>query len=90
MRDLVKQPSHRVIFDLLAKANGGFVSKEQIITRLYGHSPDGGPEVANNIVNQFLYRMRKQLAELGWYLETARDPLCRTSRYRLVPLEAGA
>lgn len=86
VREMITQPSRRVIFDLLAEVPGKAVHRDVIYRRLYGHRHDGGPISGETSIHVFMSILRRQLAPYGWYISSSRGGRGRASEYRLIPI----
>ena len=57
-------PTELKIIKALPRA--GVIATEDLIDRVYGDDPDGGPEWANHAIYNNLSRIRKKLRPLGY------------------------
>lgn len=73
----------RRIVDIIASAPDG-IHRDQIIWRVYGHDPNGGP-LSLNIVAVIVHHANKQLRSQGYKIEAPRG---RGALYRLVRINA--
>lgn len=69
----------RVIFAILLRAGGQFVTAERIADALYCDDPDGGPLDAAGNVHTYVWHMRRRIAGTGWRISSS-----RFDGYRLV------
>lgn len=60
----------RLIVECLAKRAGRVVIDDALIDHLYGLRADGGPEDARAVIRVVLCKLRHQLPQLGWRIET--------------------
>lgn len=79
------RPRQRILVNELAKAYPHAVKTRDLVDALYGHDPDGGPEIANHAVSSMIGHVRIHLRKVGWTIPPAkRGP--GASGYRLEPI----
>lgn len=62
-------PTETRVLAMLAEAHPKPVPRGRIIDALYGGRIDGGPNNADNLLSNIVWRIRIALAELGWPVE---------------------
>lgn len=66
LRHLSLPPRERQVLDVLINAYPRPLSTRQIVDRVYGDDPSGGPETAENAVRVYMWRLRQKLETFGW------------------------
>lgn len=89
VRDAISHGHQRTIFDELAKKQGVPVHKEKLLSVMYG-SVGGGPDTSDQVAATMISALKKKLERYGWTIHSAGGGRGNVSRYRLIPLEAGA
>lgn len=83
----IHMPGHqRVIITALARAYPREVTGDALVTALYDHRTDGGPENARQNLAVYLCRIRKVLPRYGWTIPRITSGRGNTGRYRLEPV----
>lgn len=80
-------PMQRRMYDMVQKAGTVGLSSEAIITRLYAHDPDGGPE-SRNIVHVVARQMNKRLEKFG--IEMRGTPGREAGTYKIQPIKGAS
>ncbi|OAP40377.1 hypothetical protein AU381_00165 [Sinorhizobium glycinis] len=86
----VPRGQQKAILELFAKRIGRTVAKAALISSLFDARPDGGPDLADNLINVQVSRLRKVVERHGWSIVTTGGGRGSETFYRLIPTEAGA
>jgi hypothetical protein len=82
--------SQKIIFNRLAKTVGRDVTAEALVSLLYDHRSDGGPDRPHQTVSAFVVYLNKRIRKHGWVIISRGRGRYNSAKYRLIPLEAGA
>jgi hypothetical protein len=86
----VPRGQQKAILELLAKRIGRTVAKTSLLSVLFESRADGGPELADNVINAQMSYLRKSIAPFGWSVVTSGGGRGSETSYRLIPTEVGA
>lgn len=74
----------RLIVGLLIKAYPRPVDAGKIVTAMYASEPDGGAEMASQVVRVQISRARSKMSPFGWTISNAKTGRGNYGEYRLV------
>ena len=86
----VPRGQQKAILELLSKRVGRTVAKSSVISVLFESRADGGPDLADNVINVQMSHLRKSIGPFGWSIVTTGGGRGSETSYRLIPTEAGA
>lgn len=89
VRDYVTAPAQRLIFDMLSKSPGEPVMRDRIVSRMYSHRRDGGPDQSDNTLRSMVCQLRRKIEPFGWTITTSKGGSGYLAQWRLIPTEAG-
>lgn len=85
----VPRGQQKAILGLLSQRIGRTVAKSSMMSALFDARPDGGPELADNVINAQMCRLRKLVEPHGWSIITTGGGRGSETFYRLLPTEVG-
>lgn len=77
----------RVVVDALAEAYPRPVEIGKLVDAVYGHDPNGGPDIAGKAITSIVEHLRQKLSTYGWTIPKTTKGIGQKGRYRLEPIE---
>ncbi len=77
----------RIVVDALSAAYPRPVAIGTLIDAVYGHDPNGGPDIAGKAITSIIEHLRQKLPLYGWEIPITTKGIGNKGRYRLAPIE---
>lgn len=85
----VPRGQQKAILGLLSQRIGRTVAKSSMMSTLFDARADGGPDLADNVINAQMSYLRKSIGPFGWSIITTGGGRGSETFYRLIPTEVG-